>query len=64
MIQGFHFHFIPAARAYGDPDVNAKIEEVLADPNRQWLSRNTDAIKKEIKNGDMQRLYKGLFDDS
>jgi predicted metal-binding protein len=63
VIQSFYFHFIPAARAFGDPDVNAKIDEVLADPKHQWLSRNTDAIKKDIKQGDLQKIYEGLFDE-
>ena len=63
VIQTFYFHFIPAARAYDDPDVNAMIDKVLADPKHQWLSRNTDAIKKDIQRGDMQKLYEGLFDD-
>ena len=62
VIQAFYFDFIPAARAYGDPDVNAKIDEVLSDPKHQWLSRNTDAIKQDIRQGNIQKLYEGLFD--
>ncbi len=38
-------------------------DEVLADPKHQWLSRNTDAIKKDIKQGDLQKIYEGLFDE-
>ena len=62
VIQAFYFQFIPAARAYDDPDVNAMIDEVLADPKHQWLSRNTDAIKEDIRKGNIQKLYEGLFD--
>ena len=64
VVQSFYFRFIPAARAYGDPDVNAKIDEVLSDPKHQWLSRSTDSIKKDIQNGKLQLLYEGFFDEA
>ena len=64
VVQNFYFHFIPAARAYGDPDVNAKIDAVLSQPVHQWLSRNTDAIKKDIRGGAMQKLYEDFLRES
>jgi hypothetical protein len=61
VVQTFYFKFIPAARAYGDPDVDAKIDAVLSEPMHQWLSRDTDAIKRDIRSGAMRKLYEELL---
>ncbi len=59
--QHFYFKFIPELRAYGDPDVNAKIDEILADPFHAWLNRPTADIKADIKSGAMQKMYQDMY---
>ncbi len=57
----FYFEFLPAARALGDPAVNAKIDTLLADPMHAWFSRDTAAIKADIRSGELQRVYGDMF---
>ena len=58
----FYFKLIPEARHYGNPKVNAYIDDLLKnDPMHQWLSTNTDEIKKAIKSGEFQKIYADLF---
>ena len=58
----FYFKFIPEARHYDDPELNALIDEVLDDPMHQWLGRPTADIKADIKSGRMPDTYRDLFD--
>jgi hypothetical protein len=61
--QHFYFKFLPEARAYGDPEVNSLIDEILSkDPFHQWMNRPTDEIKADIRSGKLQRFYEGLFE--
>ncbi|MFC1557429.1 multiheme c-type cytochrome [candidate division KSB1 bacterium] len=58
----FYFKFIPEAREYNDPEVNAYIDDMLAsDPMHQWLSRSTTELVNEIRSGRMQEIYQSLF---
>ena len=60
--QHFYFKFLPAARAYKDAEVNAYIEKMLKDdPMHQWLSRPTEEIKKDIRSGKLQQVYKDMY---
>ncbi len=60
--QHFYFKFLPEARAFNDPKVNAAIEKLLKeDPMHQWLSRDTETLKKAIRSGDLQKQYDKLF---
>ena len=62
VIQHFYFTFIPEAREYGDPQVNAYIDKLLTeDPMHSWLSRPTADLKAEIQSGKMQQLYEHMF---
>ena len=46
----FYFKFIPEARHYDDPEVNAYIDDLFAnDPMHQWFNTDTGEIKKAIK---------------
>lgn len=63
VVKTFYFEFLPAARAYGDKDVNAKIDALLAEPMHEWLSRDTDAIKRDIQSGVMQKIYEGYLQE-
>lgn len=60
----FYFNFLPEARAYDDPEVNAMIDELLQDPMHNWMQRPTADLKKEIRSGEMQKIYRDLFDQS
>lgn len=58
----FYFKFIPSARAYGDPDVNAYLDRLLKDdPMHSWLNSDTDTLKKAIRSGELQKAYDAMF---
>jgi len=58
----FYFKLIPEARSYNNAKVNAYIDNLLTnDPMHQWLSSNTADIKKAIKSGEFQKIYRELF---
>ncbi len=58
----FYFRFIPEARQYNDPEVNAYIDNLFAtDPMHKWLNQNTADIKAAIKSGKFQEIYMQLF---
>ncbi len=61
--QHFYFKFLPEAREYDDPEVNALIDELLTkDPFHRWMNRPTDEIKADIRSGELQRFYENLFE--
>ncbi len=58
----FYFELIPQARAYDDPDVNAYIDNLLAnDPMHDWMDKDTASLKQAIKSGKLQEVYAELF---
>ena len=58
----FYFKLIPLAREYEIEAVDTYIDELLAnDPMHQWLSQNTDELKKDIRAGEIQKIYEDLF---
>ena len=58
----FYFEFLPAARAYEDEQVNAYIDDLIADePMHQWMKRPTEQIKQDIRTGGLQAIYDGLY---
>jgi hypothetical protein len=60
--QHFYFKFLPEARAFGDPDVSAAIDDLLAkDPFHVWMNRPTADIQADIRSGKLQRIYEDLF---
>ena len=59
--QHFYIDFVPTARSLGDPDVNAALDSILADPFHEWINRPTDEIKADIRSGEMQELFEGLY---
>lgn len=61
----FYFEFLPTAKEYHDKEVNAYIDNLLTkDEMHNWLNKNTDELKKAIRSGELQKVYKGLFDKS
>ncbi len=64
VIHNFYFEFLPAARKFKDKDVDAFIDKLLKDdPMHQWFAhKTTSELKKSINNGELQKVYKNLFD--
>ena len=61
VVHNFYFRFLPQAREFGDPEVNALIDEVMSDPMHQWFDRPTADIKADINSGKMQEVFQDLF---
>ncbi len=60
----FYFEFLPQAREYGNEEINAYIDNLLAnDPMHQWLSGSTEQLKKNIRSGKMQEIYQSMFEN-
>ncbi|MBD3221942.1 hypothetical protein GF314_11945, partial [bacterium] len=59
--QHFYFKYIPELRKFHDPDLDAAIDEILADEFHQWLNRPTADIKADIKSGRLQERYGEMF---
>jgi hydroxylamine dehydrogenase len=58
----FYFKFLPEAKEYNDPEVNAYIDSLITeDPMHAWPNRPTEEIKKDIRDGKLQDIYKSLF---
>ena len=63
--QHFYFKFLPEAEKYNDPDVNKYIKNMLTnDPMHKWLNGSTDELKKNIRSGEIQKVYKKMFNNS
>ena len=61
--QHFYFKLLPEARKFHDPDVDAFIDELIAnDPMHTWLTTDTGELKEKIRSGEMQEMYRNLFD--
>lgn len=59
----FYFKFIPEARHYNDPEVNAYIDNLLQnDKMHNWMNKPTSELKEAIRSGELQKVYEGLFD--
>ena len=59
--QHFYFKYIPELRKFHDPDLDKMIDEVLADPMHDWLTRPTADIKADIESGKMADMYKDMY---
>jgi len=58
----FYFEFLPEAKHYNDPEVNAYIKNMMdTDPMHDWLNQDTAELKKKIKSGEFQKIYSELF---
>jgi hydroxylamine dehydrogenase len=59
----FYFKFLPAAMEIGDDEVKNKIKDLLENNEMHtWLNKNTGDLKKTIKSGELQKVYKELFE--
>lgn len=61
--QHFYFKLIPEAREFKNPAVDAYLDNLLQnDPMHSWLSKQTADLKSAIRSGEMQKIYKELFE--
>ncbi len=61
--QHFYFKLLPEARELNDPEVNAFVDAILdSDPMHKWVREQTEDLKKQIRSGDMQKVYERFFD--
>ncbi|MCK4414810.1 MAG: hypothetical protein KAY32_14845 [Candidatus Eisenbacteria sp.] len=60
--QNFYFEFLPEARRFEDPEINAHIDRLLSeDPMHQWIRTPTAETKAAIRSGELQENYRGIF---
>ncbi|MCK5345126.1 MAG: hydroxylamine oxidoreductase, partial [Candidatus Heimdallarchaeota archaeon] len=59
--QHFYFKLIPEARKFKNAELDSYLDKLLKTPMHQWLNQPTDQIKKKIKSGELQQIYKELF---
>jgi len=60
--QHFYFKYIPEAKKFNDPDVNALLDKMLKDdPMHKWLNTPTKDLKEGIRSGEIQKIYENLF---
>ena len=58
----FYMNYLPEAREFNDPDVNAYIDKMLTDdPMHNWMNKSTDELKEGIRSGKIKDIYKKLF---
>lgn len=61
--QNFYFKMIPEARKFNDPELNAYIDNLVQnDPMHAWLATPTGELKEKIRSGELQKIYKKLFE--
>lgn len=62
VIKHFYFKFIPQARAYGDPEINAYMTQLLEEnPMHRWVNQSPSALEKALKSGELQDIYEDTF---
>ena len=60
--QHFYFKFLPQARSFDDPEVDAMVARLLQeDPMHRWVHEQTDDLKRRIRSGEMQEIYARFF---
>jgi hypothetical protein len=60
--QHFYFGLLPEAREFNDPEVNAFVDRMLeSDPMHRWVREQTADLTKQIRSGEMQKMYARFF---
>ncbi len=60
----FYFKLIPEARKFNDPELNAHLDKLIKEsPMHEWISTPTGELKDKIRSGEMQDIYKNLFEN-
>jgi hydroxylamine dehydrogenase len=61
--QHFYFKLIPEARKFKNAEVDAYIDNLIKnDPMHTWLTKSTDELKRGIRSGELQEVYKDFFE--
>lgn len=61
--QHFYFKMLPEARKFNDPELNKYLDDLIQnDPMHAWITTPTGELKENIRSGDMQKVYKELFE--
>jgi len=64
VIKHFYLKYIPQARDYGDPEINAYIDSLLEEhPMHRWVNQPTSDLREAIRNGEIQDIYDDTFQD-
>jgi hypothetical protein len=62
--QHFYFKLLPEARKFHDADLDAYLDNLIAnDPMHVWLGQDTKMLKENIRSGKMQEIYKSMFEE-
>ncbi len=59
--QHFYFKLIPEAMKFKNAELDSYLDKLLQTPMHKWLNQPTDQLKKKIKSGELQQIYKELF---
>lgn len=63
VIKHFYFKYLPEAKAYGDPEINSYIDNMLQEnPMHRWVNQPTEELKNAIQSGEQQKIYEDMFD--
>ena len=63
VIKHFYFKYLPEAKAYGDPEINSYIDNMLQEnPMHRWVNQPTEELKNAIQSGEQQEIYEDMFD--
>ena len=63
VIKHFYFKYLPEAKAYGDPEINSYIDNMLQEnPMHRWVNQPTEDLKNAIQSGDQEELYEDMFE--
>lgn len=62
--QHFYFKLVPEAREFDDSDVNAYLDSLFTkDPMHTWVYEQTDKLTRDIRSGDMQKIYRRMYEE-
>ncbi|MBD3169197.1 MAG: hypothetical protein GF307_06915 [candidate division Zixibacteria bacterium] len=63
VIKHFYLEYIPLAREYDNPEVNAYIDKMLKeDPMHKWVNQDTEKLRDAIRSGKLQDIYGKYFE--
>jgi hydroxylamine dehydrogenase len=59
----FYLKFIPEAQSFRNETVNSVIDSLFThDPMHQWINQETGKLRRNIRNGSFEELYKQMFE--
>ncbi|MBC8198252.1 MAG: hypothetical protein H8E60_10245 [Candidatus Marinimicrobia bacterium] len=62
--KNFYFEFLPEVQHLNDPELNAIVDDMLANnPMHNWMNQPTKVLKEGIREGTIQKTYEYMFDE-